>query len=296
MRVLLTGANGFLGKEIVSQNTIHEIFKLNKSVGDYQFDLSISIPVFHDIFDLVIHNAGKAHTVPKTGEEVDSFYKVNVEGTLNLLKALECNLPKFFVFISSVAVYGLEDGKFINENTKLGANDPYGLSKILAEKLVQDWCKKHHVVCTVLRLPLLIGDNPPGNLKAMIKGIKMGYYFNIGGGKARKSMVLTSDVAKYLLSVNEIGGVFNLTDGYHPNFKELSNLISKQFGKTFVPNIPIFLAKILALFGDIIGPKFPINSKKLNKIISTLTFDDSKARELFGWNPSLVLEGFIING
>lgn len=46
--------------------------------------------------------------------------------------------------------------------------------------------KQHNVVCTILRLPLLVGTNPPGNLGAMIKGIARGYYFNIGGGKSKK--------------------------------------------------------------------------------------------------------------
>ena len=58
--------------------------------------------------------------------------------------------------------------------------------------------------------------------------------------------------------------------------------------------MPLFFAKVLAKIGDLIGDKFPINSNKLSKIMSPLTFDDSKARKAFGWNPSLVIEGFKI--
>jgi hypothetical protein len=58
--------------------------------------------------------------------------------------------------------------------------------------------------------------------------------------------------------------------------------------------LPYFLAKILSLFGDIIGPNFPINSNKLKKITSDLTFNDSKARNALGWSPSLVLDDFTI--
>lgn len=105
---------------------------------------------------------------------------------MNLLRGLEKNkLPKEFVFISSLAVYGKEEEVNINENYPLNAKDPYVLSKINSEKLIQDWCKKDNVICTILRLPLLVGESPPGNLGAMIKANK-GYYFNIGGDKAKK--------------------------------------------------------------------------------------------------------------
>jgi hypothetical protein len=59
--------------------------------------------------------------------------------------------------------------------------------------------------------------------------------------------------------------------------------------------MPLFIAKGLAKIGDILGNVFPINSNKLSKITSTLTFDDSKARIAFGWDPNPVLEGFKLN-
>jgi nucleoside-diphosphate-sugar epimerase len=108
-------------------------------------------------------------------------------------------------------------------------------------------------------------------------------------------MVLASDISKFILAAAEVGGIYNLTDGCHPKFGELSRLISKQLGKRFVPNMPLFVAKLLAFIGDKMGPVFPINSDKLKKITSTLTFDDSKAREAFGWNPTPVLKGFNIH-
>jgi nucleoside-diphosphate-sugar epimerase len=106
------------------------------------------------------------------------------------------------------------------------ARDPYGLSKIHAEKFVEDWCEKHNVICTIFRLPLVVGPNAPGNLGKMLMGIKKGYYFNIAGGKAQKSMVLATDVAQCVLKVYKIGGIYNLTVGHHPTFYKLSRTIS----------------------------------------------------------------------
>lgn len=288
--VLLTGASGFLGKIIYQEYTpnISTIGRFNFS--DICSDLSKEIPLLSN-YDLVIHAAGKAHSIPKTDVEKKQFYDVNVLGTLNLLKGLEkTDLPKQFVFISSVSVYGQEFGIAINEEHKLEAKDAYGESKIEAESLVINWCEKHSVICTILRLPLLVGKNPPGNLGTMIKAIDKGYYFNIDGGKARKSMVLAKDVAAFIPKVAADGGIYNLTDGFHPDFKELSIAISKQKKKKIPLNLPLFMIKLMGYAGDLLGDKAPVNSLKIKKITSDLTFDDSKARKLLGWNPQSVLE------
>jgi nucleoside-diphosphate-sugar epimerase len=293
MTILLTGANGFLGKifhKYLSRN--NSIFSLSRNSGNFQFSIENEIPYFDIFFDLVIHTAGKAHSFPKKKSDKLTFFDVNVKGTQNLLHGIERSgrLPKSFIFISSVGVYGVDQGGDINENTPLQAKDPYGLSKIQAEQLVFEWCDRNNVICTILRLPLLVGENPPGNLGEMIKVIQKGYYFNIAGGKAKKSMVLAEDVAKIIIKVSEIGGIYNLTDGYHPNFFELSNAIAKQIDKSNPFNLSFFIAKTIALFGDIVGDKFPLNSNKLKKITADLTFDDTKARQVLGWNPSNVLD------
>jgi nucleoside-diphosphate-sugar epimerase len=294
MNILLTGANGFLGKSIVKEIFENHILKcLSRTSGDYQVLLENDIPNFQQKFDLVIHAAGKAHSVPKTEAEKRKFHDVNVVGTQNLLKGLEeVGVPEQFVFISSVSVYGLETGVKINEEQPLEAKDPYGLSKIEAETLLIEWCKKHNVVCTILRLPLLVGENPPGNLGAMFRAIDKGYYFNIGGGKARKSMVLVQDVASFVTKAAAIGGTYNLTDGVHPNFYELSRAISRQKSKGMPLNLPSFLAKLMGYAGDLLGNKAPINSLKLKKITSDLTFNDTKARNVVGWKPREILEYF----
>jgi nucleoside-diphosphate-sugar epimerase len=287
MSVLLTGANGFLGRAIKEELlNKHTIFDLSRSNGDYKVFLEKEIPVFKENFEIVIHAAGKAHCIPKSELEKKQFHDVNVKGTINLLKGLENHvLPKEFIFISSVSVYGEETGSNINEDHSLNATDPYGLSKIEAEKIILEWCEKNNIVCTILRLPLLVGKNPPGNLGAMIKAIDKGYYFNIAGGKAKKSMVLAKDVASLISLVAPIGGIYNLTDGIHPSFFELSFVISKK--ESF--SLPLGIAKFVGKLGDLIGDKAPITSLKVKKIISDLTFDDSKACKLLNWKPEPVL-------
>lgn len=294
--ILITGASGFLGKSILNFFSSKDISILSlgrNSLNDIKCDLSSEIPNLNlTEVELVIHAAGKAHKIPKTRIEVSQFFEVNMKGTQNLLISLEqlSQLPKYFVFISTVAVYGLDSGTKIGENTPLLAIDPYGLSKIQAEKLVIEWCKQHNVKSTILRLPLLVGKNPPGNLGAMINAIRKGYYFNIDNGKAKKSMVLTEDVAKFIPIIAPIGGIYNLTDGVHPSFYQASSAVAKNR----IANLPLTIAKIVAKFGDLLGNKAPLNSLKLKKITSDLTFDESKARKM-GWNPQPVLEYLRIN-
>ena len=290
MKILVTGSSGFFGSTIVRLLGSYSIFTLNRNIGNFQYDLSQSIPEFNEDFDIVIHNAGKAHGFLRTEAEKDSFFQVNIQGTKNLLQGLEKIILKQFVFISSVSVYGLEYGINVDEQAFLNAKDSYGLSKIRAERIVIDWCKKNSVVCTILRLPLLVGKNPPGNLGIMLNGIKKGYYFNIGGGKAKKSMVLAEDVVRFIPMVARFGGIYNLTDGVHPSFSALSNAIAKNR----VKNLPLCFAKSLGLLGDIFGEKAIINSNKVRKITSDLTFDDSKAREM-GWRSQSVLEYLKVN-
>jgi nucleoside-diphosphate-sugar epimerase len=296
MKILLTGSNGFIGSTIKDYLCTSHILKtLGRNYKcDYKFNLLNHIPPFVEKFDVVIHGAGKAHSTRQSLSEIDSFYKVNYYGTVNLLKALENSPPLSFIFISTVAVYGLPQGVNISEGAPLLATDPYGKSKILAENAILKWCGKNDVKCTILRLPLVVGKDAPGNLRAMINGIKAGYYFTINRGNARKSMVLVDDVAKILLKVSSVGGIYNLTDGYHPSFYELGNLIARQSGKSKVLNMPLVFANIAAKMGDFAFSFTPLNTEKLIKITSTLTFDDSKARVALGWNPTPVLEGFKI--
>lgn len=295
MRILLTGGSGFLGRTFKKVLTDNEIVTLGRTSSDILVDLTLQIPSL-SAFDLVIHAAGKAHTVPITNTSAQDFFNVNVNGTKNLLFGLDesNNLPKSFVFISSVAVYGCESGSLISESAPLLADDPYGLSKIEAENLVIDWCKKNGVICTILRLPLVAGPNPLGNLGAMIKAIKRGYYFEIAERNAKKSIVLADDVARIIPIASMIGGIYNLTDGYHPSFKELSALIARQLRKPKPRNIPLVIVQIMAKVGDFLGSKAPINTKKLIKMTSDLTFDDSLSRSKLGWNPRPVVAGFYL--
>ena len=296
-KLLFTGASGFLGVNL--KPLLKESFDI-KTLGltdedTYNVNIANNIPEFNEPFEVILHAAGKAHIVPKTEKEKKLFFDVNYEGTKNLCKALEKSyLPKAFVFISTVAVYGLEAGKNITEEYPLNGDTPYALSKIQAEQFLTEWCSKNNVVLSIIRPSLIAGPNPPGNLGAMIKGIKTGRYLSIAGGKAKKSVLMVHDIARLLPALIEKGGVYNVCDDSQPTFRELEVLIAQQSGKKLSQSIPYWLAKPMALVGDLLGQKAPINSLKLSKITESLTFSNEKAKRELNWQPLNVLNNFKI--
>lgn len=292
----MTGSSGFLGKCLMPElSTKYIISTLGIAKSDqYKIDLSTYVPKFESQFDLVVHMAGKAHSTPTTIEEKDSFFRNNLSGTKNLCLSLENSLPRAFIFISTVAVYGLESGENIDETYPLIGNTPYAQSKIQAEAFLKGWCEEHGVILTILRPALIAGEYPPGNLGAMINGIKSGKYLRIGSGHTRKSMLMARDIAHLIPKVIDKGGTYNVCDNTHPSFYELEELISKQLGKGSPMAIPMWIARLLASFGDLLGSKAPINSAKLIKITQPLTFSNEKAKRELQWEPLDVLENFKI--
>ena len=120
--LLFTGASGFLGnnlKPLIAQN--YSITTLGLTdMDDIQENLANTVPDLKSNFDIVLHAAGKAHKEPKTEDEKNAFFYVNYQGTINLCNALEKNgTPKAFIFISTVAVYGLDSGENITEEYPL---------------------------------------------------------------------------------------------------------------------------------------------------------------------------------
>jgi GlcNAc-P-P-Und epimerase len=291
--MLITGGMGFLGtslKEFFTKEGFKTLSLGRSDKNEIQSDISNEVPVFPQI-DCVIHASGKAHVVPRTKEEEQDFFDVNVQGTRNICKGLENTgvLPKQFIFISSVAVYGLDEGEGIDESFPLLGKTPYAKSKIEAENYLIPWAKANDVTLTILRLPLIVGPNPLGNLGAMIAGIKSGKYASIGKANAKKSMVWIEDIPRFILKVKDIGGVYNLTDDYHPTFGELEKRISEKLGKSQPLKIPFAIAKILAMTGDLFGKRFPMNSEKLKKITATLTFSSKNTSNITEWIPTKVL-------
>lgn len=296
-KLLFTGGTGFLGRNVRPiLDKIYDVTTCGITSDDMlKVNLANEVPVLDKHYDIVLHACGKAHVVPTSEADKQAFYDVNFQGTVNICAALEkVGVPKALIFISTVAVYGCETGSDITEEHPLWGKTPYADSKIKAEEFLQEWAAKNNVTLGIIRPSLIAGPNPPGNLGAMINGIKSGRYLSIAGSKARKSVLMVEDIARLVPLLAEKGGIYNVCDSYNPSFRELEDVICRQLGKKLPLSIPYWMAKSMALVGDCLGSKAPINSLKLDKITKPLTFSNKKAREVLGWEPTNVLDNFKI--
>ena len=296
-KLLFTGGTGFLGHNVMPLlKEQYEVTTCGITPEDMiKANLAKEAPVLPERYDVVLHAAGKAHVVPKTEAEKQLFYDINYTGTIHLCDALEkVGCPRALVFISTVAVYGCDYGELITEEHALEGESPYAKSKRMAEEYLTEWCARHGVVLGILRPSLLAGKGAPGNLGAMVNGVRKGFYMNIGGGKVVKSILMAEDIAHLLPLVAEKGGTYNVCDTRQPSFGELSISVAKQLGKGNPLNIPYWMAWCMAKVGDLLGSKAPINSYKLEKMTKSLTFSNEKARKELGWEPMDVLTHYKI--
>ena len=296
-KLLFTGASGFLGYNIRSiLKDTYDVYTIGLTdENDFKCNLAEEVPLLNTRYDLVLHAAGKAHTVPKTETERRAFYDINYQGTVNLCKAMEnAGVPRAIVFVSTVAVYGCESGELITEECPLRGTSSYAKSKIMAERYLTEWCAENDVVLGILRPSLVAGHKAPGNLGAMVEGIRKGLYMNIASGKVRKSVLMAVDIARLLPLVEEKGGVYNVCDTYQPTLGELSASVAQQMGRRKPISLPYWTAWCLAKLGDLVGNWFPINSYKLERMTNSLTFSNKKARMELAWEPLDVLENYKI--
>lgn len=301
---LVTGASGFLGRHLVAglQQRGYDVSVLGRRAVDgctsitADLEKSGDLPLLPESFREVFHAAGLAHINPRSQSEADRFFAINRDGSRRLLDALDRSPhpPEALVLISTVAVYGKEEGQLLDEDTPRQASDPYGLSKREAEDLAADWAARRGVRLAVLRLPLVAGKGAEGNLGAMIRAMKQGWYFGVAPGLARRSLVMASDVAALLPEAARTGGIFHLTDGLHPSFAELERAIAAALGQKAPARIPFWSARIAAAAGDtgqrLLNRPLPFNTRALRRMTATLTFSDQRARTLLGWKPAPVLD------
>ncbi|WP_068473068.1 NAD-dependent epimerase/dehydratase family protein [Saccharicrinis aurantiacus] len=296
-RYLLTGASGFLGAYLY-ENLIKygEVDTLGRNPDStISCDLGFEVPNIKSCYDCLVHAAGKAHFVPRTQEEKNEFDNVNYQGVVRLLKGIKYSgkLPNSIIVISTVAVYGLEHGNDITEDALCNPSTPYGISKLKAENEFIRFGNEYDINIVILRLPLVIGKNPSGNLCDMIKAIKLGHFPLINGGRAQRSMVFAQDIAHFLPKIQTEDGVFNLTDSYHPSYKAIAKVICESHNLKEVFNIPKAIAIVLAFIGETIGiitkRTFPFNLNRYYKMTRSLTFSDKKAQK-YGWEPRPVIE------
>ena len=213
MKVLITGATGFIGREIVAELSeenfdIYQVGNLSSSFSHpHNKFFRIDITNFEEVrslrklgdIDAIIHSAGLAHQFGDI--EKEKFYKTNVEGTKNILELAITLKVRHLVLISSTAIYGTEkktgnDVKVIDENAAGHPQTFYAESKFAAEQAAIEICRQNNINLTIFRLSPVIGEGNTGNVARMVEAIDKKRFIWIGRGDNYKSLIYKNDVAR----------------------------------------------------------------------------------------------------
>lgn len=303
------GGSGFIGTRLIELLGKENCYNIDKNPSD-KFNWITTIKDIRDPdFEQVFLEETKTIVLLAAEHRDDVsphslYYEVNVNGTRNVLEAMDRRGITDIIFISSAAVYGLDK----NNPDEMFPPDPfsqYGKSKWMAEKVLQEWFKKDTETksLTIVRPSVAFGENNKGNVHNLLRQIATGNFLMVGKGRNSKSMAYVSNVAafiKFCLENSQRGvAIYNYTDKPDLTMNELIVQVEESLTRKLPPiRLPYWLGLIGGYCFDILtrltGKKFPINSIRIKKFCATTQYDASKAHNTGFVAPYTLAEGLDI--
>lgn len=297
MKVLVTGASGFVGWELCSRlhkegNEVIGALRRGTSVlpsgverrvvgymnGTTQWDSSI-----RDVA-AVIHLAARTHIIDdRSADPLAEYRRVNVEGTRRLAYEAAKAGVKRFVFLSSIKVNGERTYRdSFNENDTARPEDFYGISKYEAENVLKDVCNSSNMEYVILRSPLVYGPKVKANFLKLMKIIDSGMPLPLGSVKNQRSLIYIGNLVDAIVKCIEHPAAANKTflvsDGEDLSTPELIERLSDSMGvKSKLFNFPVSLLKIAAAVAG--------KSAEIERLTGNLTIDSTKIRTELDWIP-----------
>lgn len=303
MRVLVTGATGFVGQALLAgllvkkfsvsalvrreNNLLSE--EVTKIRGGDLTDVHDWQSVFHNI-EAVIHVAGRAHIVhDDVADPLAEFRKVNTTITLELAKQAAAAGVKRFIYISSIKVNGEATSRgmvFRADDTHI-PTDHYGLSKYEAEQGLLAVAAETGMEVVMIRPPLVYGPGVRANFASMIRWMQRGIPLPFGAIDNRRSFIALDNLVSFIIhcidhpkAANEI---FLISDGEDVSTTVLLQKMSKALGKkSCLMPVP---ERWLRLVAKILG-----REDEAGKVLNSLQVDSSKARDVLGWKPVITMD------
>jgi nucleoside-diphosphate-sugar epimerase len=292
MTITLIGASGFVGTRLIDQlKDKYTIINFDKQQSKKYPELTTivdirdkkSLKTLLKDFDLVVLLAAEHRD---DVSPASLYYDVNVEGTRNVLEAMEANDIKNIIFTSSVAVYGLNKTN-PDENHPADPFNHYGKSKWQAEEVLREWYNRDSdKMLRILRPTVIFGERNRGNVYNLLKQISSGRFMKIGKCDNKKSMAYVSNIVafiEYLIANSKPGyEVYNYIDKPDLSMNELIDVVGQSLNRK-IPSlkIPYWLGMSGGYCFDILAKlthkKLPISSVRVKKFCATTQFDSSKA-------------------
>lgn len=291
MKVLVTGGAGFIGSHIVEKlvDRGHEVVVVDNLVSGVSFNVNKSATIYvmdikeaklHQVFikekpEFVIHHAAQVD-VQKSLMNPAFDAEVNIIGTVNVLECCRKGMVKKIIYASSAAVYGNPEYLGTDEEHIIKPISHYGVSKYAAEKYIQFYQELYGLNYTILRYSNVYGTCQGSKGEG---GVVFKFLNNIlndkqpiifGSGEQTRDFIFADDVADANLIAIYRGGndIYNISTGKRHSVNELLKIINKLIESNVSP------IKIGAVEGDILHSYL----------------DNSKAKEILGWQPKYTLE------
>ncbi|WP_413732629.1 MULTISPECIES: NAD-dependent epimerase/dehydratase family protein [unclassified Shewanella] len=283
MKILLTGASGFIGRNLVSLNPrffrqVHRTGYLDSDSNFFYIDSLDKDTNWEGCFesiDAVIHLAGIAHNYEAPNEII---YAVNYQGAINLAVSAAKNSVKRFVYVSTASLSCANHAKNLNYQSKL---------KMKVEKELLEIGRTTGMEIVIVRPALVYGAEAPGNINLLLKAIKLLPCLPFGLVKNSRDFISVHNLCDLLVVCAKHplagGHVFTATDLSPISTRKFTMLLSKSLGiQRYQLPVPVWLLKVLF---RVIG-----KSRQSELLIGDFVVDSSKLLEVLNWTPPYTIE------
>ena len=290
MKVLVTGASGFLGSHILRENPEFLGIDIKSDVarvfvGDIKDENLLAKLIRENEITRIVHLAGVQYSTYVPPRKRESYFSENVKMAEALKNvALKTNIEQI-IYVSTDMVYGSEIKSPVVESCLPKPIGEYGKSKLEAENIL---LSAHNLKVIVIRPRLILGFGRVGTIKKLARLIASPIpVILIGNGRNRYQFIAASDLSNAILKFlnSNLTGIFNIGSQNPPNLNELFSKVFRALGKKkSMVHVPASIAISLLNILDTLSIS-PLAPEQFRIAALDYELDTSKIEYTISWKP-----------